>query len=385
MNNLKIRIKRQRQQPSSNVQLQHSHNSTPMSHQPILRVSDVHVLDTNTGRWLRRLLVLRPNTLCLSRLSSRNTGVYTAMASLPVDKNTDVLLAESDEHGDVLLIIASQGMTWKMRLILRDQATNTTNEEALAWLLAVEEAIQQTQSTPASPPQNRRSALKNAPVTTKPSIPKPVIKTSSPRQIQRPITIPESQRRGSSGMIETAPKSPTPLSPSSRKFSPIPISTYKTAHNTQQAKLAEKERCKSLTALESSALSTSAPQTSFPRKGSAPTILIPSSTSSTTLSYEDFKRMFPSPPSRPQRASISSNSSSSKDMKRRGMAGLSPSSPHATLERASSPSGSVHSLPLSDTEDSMDSPGTSLPSANPMTLVYDFVEFRKRTSTIPSQ
>ncbi|KAI8830116.1 hypothetical protein BJ741DRAFT_365291 [Chytriomyces cf. hyalinus JEL632] len=382
MNNLKIRIKRQRQRPSSNVK-QHPHNSTPMSHQPILRVSDVHVLDTNTGRWLRRLLVLKPDSLCLSRLSSRNTGVYTAMASLPVDKNTDVLLAESDEHGDVLLIIASQGMTWKMRLVLRDQATNTANEEALAWLLAVEEAIQYTQSAPAYPSQNRRSALKNAPVTTKPSIPKPVIKTSSPRQVQRPITIPESQRRGSSGMIETAPKSPTPLSPSSRKFSPIPISTYKAAHNTQQAKLAEKERCKSLTALESSALS--APQTSYPRKGSAPTILIPSSTSSTTLSYEDFKRMFPSPPSRPQRASISSSSSSSKDMKRRGMAGLSPSSPHAALERASSPSGSVHSLPLSDTEDSMDSPATSLPSANPMTLVYDFVEFRKRTSTIPSQ
>ncbi|KAJ3246598.1 hypothetical protein HDU78_006587 [Chytriomyces hyalinus] len=358
----------------------------------ILRVGDVQVLDSNTGRWLRQLLVLKPDRVCLCRIGSRTTGVYSALASLIIDKHTDTVLSESCERMELLLIIASHGVTWKMRLVLRDQ-NKTVRDEAAAWLVALEEVIQRVSSVahPPPPTRTRQSSLKQA-ATLPTQLAKPVTKNSSPKQLQRPsLQVPGPHRKRSSSLPVTIPTaSPSRIStqrPSSpRKFSPIPISTYRTAH---QAKLSEKERCKSLPSLESAAFSptekfgvgsrpaktsypptilipssTSYPRkgsaptilipssTSYPRKGSAPTILIPSSTSSTSLSYEDFKRMFPSPSPPPPRARSASlgDNVTKKEMKRRGMAGMSPSSPHATLERVSSPSDSVHSLPFSDLE-----------------------------------
>ncbi|KAJ3407731.1 hypothetical protein HDU80_007950 [Chytriomyces hyalinus] len=329
----------------------------------ILRVGDVQVLDANTGRWLRQLLVLKPDRVCLCRIGSRSTGVYSALASLIIDKHTDTVLSESSERMELLLIIASHGVTWRMRLVLLDQ-NKTVRDEAAAWLVALEEVIQRVSSVAHSPPptRTRQSSLKQA-ATLPTQPPKPVTKNSSPKQLQRPsLQVPGPHRKRSSSLPVTIPTaSPSRIStqsPSSpRKFSPIPISTYRTA---QQAKLSEKERCKSLPSIESAAFSStekfgvgSRPaKTSYPRKGSAPTILIPSSTSSTSLSYEDFKRMFPSPsppPPRMRSASLGDNVTK-KEMKRRGMAGMSPSSPHATLERVSSPSDSVHSLPFSDLE-----------------------------------
>ncbi|KAI8823321.1 hypothetical protein BJ741DRAFT_654976 [Chytriomyces cf. hyalinus JEL632] len=327
----------------------------------ILRVGDVQVLEVSTGRWLRRILVLKADRVCLCRIGSRSSGVYSALASLIIDKQTDTVLSESYEHRELLLIIASHGVTWRMRLVLPDQ-NKTVRDEAVAWLVALEGVIQRVSSVAHPPPltRTRQSSLKQA-ATLPPQPAKPVTKNSSPKQLQRPsLQVPGPHRKRSSSLPVTnsiaSPSRISTQSPSSpRKFSPIPISTYRTAH---QAKLSEKERCKSLPSLESSAFSSTKKftvgagptKTSYPRKGSAPTILIPSSTSSTSLSYEDFKRMFPSPPPRRARSASLGDHVTKKEIKQRGMAGLSPSSPHPALERASSPSDSVHSLPFSDLE-----------------------------------
>ncbi|KAI8607803.1 hypothetical protein BC830DRAFT_81204 [Chytriomyces sp. MP71] len=414
----------------------------------VVRAGEVLVFDPTSKRWLPRLFVLRKRSvsLCKSGSGARFSSLSSCAIDTFVD--VAVVRSESDGTETELLLKstrctampASAKCEWRLRVVaqsvtvkegrspslmsptsasvFRNSGKMSKEDAALEWLVAIQEAIEATlvspsgrqgevskQATPlnvtttasSKPSRSPRSplspSLRELPLSTSSHV-SPV----SPRSPSRPRREMGRQRKLSNSMLASMPSrviSPPPadsmrnrsismLNASSNpraaiatpppKFHPIPISTYRKA---------EQDRSRSNSLPTINAPSRPPSPRAYPRKQSAPTILQPTP-QTTTLTYEEFKRLFPDPPK-----SLRINTAA-KDAKRRGFAGrsMSPASLAPVLESPSLDSDSVHSLPmtdLADDESDNESVATDLQFLNettPMAFIYDHVEFSKRTSGI---